>query len=669
MFSKRIASKVLMIIMGICLLTTTVYAATGEQLLKVIFNNQKIYVDGVQLQAKDTQGSSIEPFSYNGVNYYSVNALATAFGKTVTTDNKTNSILITSNANSQTVNYTLPVDVHNPKIKLDMIKVVYSSIDAFRLEYNGIKTNITLSNEDNSLKLQTDSWLNRYSNYTLKLFLNDGSRKIINFQTGGLPKLELTNSRQIIFVPAMPESGFNYPYYLVLPNKINVEKNKGNKNYLFVETHNTGKASDDLNFHIREALTIAQGNSATIADTLGLPRIVPILVRPKSTINNQYIYTHDLTRNTMILQEIKKTAGTYDDVFITMDRVDLQVENMIKHANTYLGQNGWKMENKIFMWGFSASGDFTNRFTFLHPELVKAACFGGFPTIPVNQVNGYNMIYPLGTYDYKSITGKNFDLAAYNNVAKLGYMGSVDYNNPTLMDDMWTAEEKVIINKVLAVKEYPDRWNKMLTLFEKSGAQAQANIYIGAAHETFYKGMTQDYMNFFMANRQSTKPVYVRPSDPKTTLTNIYSKDIVEVTVQPFSYDKTTIIDAFWSGSVPVSLPKNFVDFLVTVPDFKYSANTLLISIAEWDSTKDYSQMEERLKKAGRIVVLKATGYRDVTIEMNGGSITSGQGDAQLYWATVKNPNDMVSDVRYKVTASSGYWTISEDVYVVRPKN
>lgn len=318
MFTKKVVIKLTVITVILCMLTSISSAVTGEQLLKVIFGGQKVYSDGVALEAKDNEGNVIEPFSYKGVNYYSINALAQAFGKKVTIDDKTKKILITSDASTYAVKYPQPVDAMNPKLDLSLINVDFSKVDAYKLERNNAAVDIVLEKEDNYLKLINQTWLDYNFPYTLKLFFLDGGRKIINFQTGGLPKLELTYSRQIIFVPAMPELGFNYPYYLVLPNKLNVDKNKGKKNYLFVETHNTGKVSDDLNFHINEAKKVAEGNSVTIADTLGLPRIVPIILRPDSTINGQYIYTHDLSRNTMLLESIKRSAGTGTGSFLTI---------------------------------------------------------------------------------------------------------------------------------------------------------------------------------------------------------------------------------------------------------------------------------------------------------------------------------------------------------------
>jgi hypothetical protein len=44
-----------------------------------------------------------------------------------------------------------------------------------------------------------------------------------------------------------------------------------------------------------------------------------------------------------------------------LSRLDLQLEGMIDDATARLSERGWKVDRKILMWGFSASGMFVNR--------------------------------------------------------------------------------------------------------------------------------------------------------------------------------------------------------------------------------------------------------------------------------------------------------------------
>lgn len=644
------------IILVITILSSAVLGAGIKEKIEVYRNQYKVEINNSK--------TNLSTFTYNNKTYVPLEDFTKLLGISLT--RKSGSIgLFTGKDNIMTVQYPDLVDSVDCRINAAKIGISSDRIDTYKLEKAGdqIPASFAMSGDDISMKPVGP--LDNNTEYLLKVYMKDGKRLDVLLKTDGLPKLELVYSRKVVFVPAMPDKGFNYPYYLVLPKKTSVDKWKGKKNYLFVETHNTGRANNDLNFHIDEALSVAKSNSAIIAEDLGLPRIVPIIVRPFSKLNGEYVYTHSLTRNTVYLEKLKKAAGVYDKVFEPMNRVDVQVVNMIKHANGYLKANGWKMEDRIFMWGFSASGDFTNRFTFLHPEMVKAACFGGFPIAPVKKVGKYNMIFPLGSYDYKEITGHELDLKSYNNAAKLGFIGSEDHNNPRLNDDQYTDVEKTVIESVLAVTEYPDRWKKQKTIFAGSGAEGQASVYIGAGHETFYKGMHQDYLNFFMANRDSDRPVYVQPSEPESTLTDIYSNNIVKIEKIEFNFNKTTITEAFWSGSIPDTLPNDLITHYQKI--YPYQHNLFLIRIAEWDLSSDYNQMSIRLEKVTDTMTLRAEGYKDVRFKLSGSS-SSGFGEVILYNAYLLNEPDMVSGVKYRIVDETGSWIPVDGVYVMRPK-
>lgn len=639
--------------------TTIINAGNMKELIEVYKNYASIIIDG--------RDSKLKTLQYDDTQYAPVKDIVEAMGAKYEWNSETKTVSIKTEI-TEIINYSQKVDIMEPQLSINSFEINTSNIDAYKLERNGEKIEVQLEIEDGVIRLNIDTWLDYDTDYTLKLFMNDGSRKIIKFKTSGLPKLELGNQRKIIYVPAMPDKGFNYPYYLVLPKKVNVVKNSGQKNYLFVEPHNTGKANDDISFHIKEAYQVAEGNSASTADELGLPRIVPIFVRPRTPIyDNQFVYTHALSRQTIYLEELKKEAGTYDEVFKPMDRIDKQLIKMIEHANKYLSDNGWEMEKKIFMWGFSASGDFVSRFSFLYPDMVKAVCFGGHPIFPIAEEKGFDLIYPFGTRDYKKITGREFDLEAYNNVAKLGYAGSEDYqDDPLQYSDLYVSqEERNIVKNLLRLNKYPEGWKVMGDIFKGSGGEAQVNIYLGAGHEVYYKGMTQDYLNFYKANRNSDKPVYVKPSDPDNTITYIYSDSVIEMKPEPFSYDKTTIVDAFWSGTISKNLPKSFTDWFKTSDLYNYHKDIFLISIAEWDYNNNHDQMDERIKEVGETLTLKAKGYKDLKVKLRG-SMTSGE--VNLYVAFVENPQDMVSGVKYKIYDSTGHWIIMDDVYVERPK-
>jgi len=77
------------------------------------------------------------------------------------------------------------------------------------------------------------------------------------------------------------------------------------------------------------------------------------------------LYTQALDRNSL-------RADLPPDLL----RIDLQLIAMIEDARERLLPMGMHTDVKVFMWGFSATGMFVNRFTLLHPERVKAVASG-----------------------------------------------------------------------------------------------------------------------------------------------------------------------------------------------------------------------------------------------------------------------------------------------------
>lgn len=103
-----------------------------------------------------------------------------------------------------------------------------------------------------------------------------------------------------------------------------------------------------------------------------------------------YIYTHALDSDTL------KIKDGY------LKRIDLQLLNMVGNAKEILAANGLNVNEKIFMTGYSASGNFTNRFVALHPDKVRAVASGGvngMPILPLEELDGYTLNYHIGIAD------------------------------------------------------------------------------------------------------------------------------------------------------------------------------------------------------------------------------------------------------------------------------
>ena len=91
---KRMQGLIAGIIIGITLTGGMTFAKSGTERLEAVFNNIKLYVDGIKITSKDAAGKTVEPFIHNGTTYLPVRAVGEALGKQVKWDGKTQSVYI-----------------------------------------------------------------------------------------------------------------------------------------------------------------------------------------------------------------------------------------------------------------------------------------------------------------------------------------------------------------------------------------------------------------------------------------------------------------------------------------------------------------------------------------------------------------------------------------------
>ncbi|MDR2354568.1 MAG: copper amine oxidase N-terminal domain-containing protein [Clostridiales Family XIII bacterium] len=72
----------------------TAFASVGTYPLTASFASIRIFVDGKQIDPRDANGSSVEPFIINGTTYLPVRAVAEALGMEVSWDNAAKSVYI-----------------------------------------------------------------------------------------------------------------------------------------------------------------------------------------------------------------------------------------------------------------------------------------------------------------------------------------------------------------------------------------------------------------------------------------------------------------------------------------------------------------------------------------------------------------------------------------------
>lgn len=536
---KKISKILPMILLLLLLVTTVVFSTPIKETIEVYRNFISLKVNGKSVEADN--------FMLDGAIYVPIQSVSELLGGNVEWDGQTRMLDITNISESGSFKWIEKeimeeINAYNPQFNCSDLSINADEIDALKLEQNGITINKTITVADGLISIKSDTidGLELNQSYSLKIFMKNNDRYRIDFTSSSLPDITDTGERRVIYVPAMPEKGFNFPYFLSIPEDRYKEENKDHRRYLIVESNNTGPSSsfqkvlDDTQKEIESGYTIA-GDTAR---KLWLPMIMPVFPRPNVDYHydGEYndFYTHALDRDTATLHLKMKDKDLEDQLthqfanagFDANDfySLDKQLVSMIDHAIEYLNQYEHNVEtDKVFLSGYSASGTFVDRFANLHPDRVKAVSSGATlddMMLPLTEYKGKNLIFPIGTYDYKEITGRSFDLNLHNSIARLIYMGEDDNNNVVPYSDCYGDTERDIIISLWGMEVLP-RAKSLIQLYGESNGKG---IFILDRDESHgYSEDMRDYMfEFFRANRDSDTPVYPIPKDPNQLKYTLY---------------------------------------------------------------------------------------------------------------------------------------------------
>jgi hypothetical protein len=275
---------------------------------------------------------------------------------------------------------------------------------------------------------------------------------------------------ELIFVEPDGKGMFNFPYFLFIPDQVS----QGNRVHIIVEPNNSGFADDDLQKHIEKAKRIATNDfypGNYVAQNLKIPLVVPVFPRPKTEWK---IYTHALDRDVMIQKDSP------------LKRIDEQLIAMVNDARFKLKDKNIDTEDEFLMTGFSASGTFANRFTLIHPEKVLAVAAGGVNgllMLPLENLDGEELKYPIGTHDLKELVNKDFKKELFIKTPQFYFMGELDDNDAVPYDDAFSQNEREIIYQLLGKEMYPERWSNCMKIYTDNNVNATIKTIQNIGHE------------------------------------------------------------------------------------------------------------------------------------------------------------------------------------------
>ncbi len=302
-------------------------------------------------------------------------------------------------------------------------------------------------------------------------------------------------SAQVTKIPANPQKGFQWPYYLYVPAVTR------KPTVLLVEPNNSATPTADSSVDDNLAASLIDSHKNR-ADDLGSPFLVPTFPRPAA---NWQVLIQALDRDTLIT------------TLVNLVRVDLQLIAMIDDARIRLAAAGISVGPKVWMMGFSASGSFVNRFAVLHPDRVQAMSAGSggeYAIAPVSVWKGKTLRYPVGVADLQQLTGKPFDTAAFRGVPVQIYIGDLQVDDAVDYTDGYDPEDAALIKEVFGGPTFR-RYPSSEAAYSSIGANCQFVIFPGMAHR--WPDWSFIY-SFFERNRTSPPP----PPLPKPMLYRLY---------------------------------------------------------------------------------------------------------------------------------------------------
>ena len=277
---------------------------------------------------------------------------------------------------------------------------------------------------------------------------------------------------------------FNFGYILYIPKNILKDST------MIIVGSNVSHSTNSIEEANNEVLKSGLYPSLPIyrvANELGLPILYPLF--PRITNDNETIYNHMLSSNSL-------SSKTPKIVEYGLERVDLQLIEMLKDAKQLLIEEGIEIDDKYIIEGFSSSAKFANRFTLLHPELIKLCIAGGvsgFLTLPIYELEKEKLMWPIGIGNLVELANIHIteeQIKNFKQVRQFYYMGSEDLTNDPfatkddgnpLYDGIISKEEGLQINKYFGNKNMA-RWPITQKYYKLLDINARFKTYEGFGH-------------------------------------------------------------------------------------------------------------------------------------------------------------------------------------------
>lgn len=321
---------------------------------------------------------------------------------------------------------------------------------------------------------------------------------IIVFQIAAVAE----STGEILTSPANPQKGFHWGYALYLPKTMDVTQKL--PILLTMNNEDEEESAEKLKEMVLRDLR-RNYSQYGIADGVGVPMLIPLLMQ-----GNSPLHTRQLNR-----EVFKLTEGPFA-------RIDEQVLAMLQDARSQLKKRGIRTNKKFLLAGFSTPGVFAWHWAMLQPTYVLAAVVGGHqnPMLPLEELNGVSLIYPVGTYDVKQYTGKEFNKKAWQQIPILLVSGGDDYNDPLPYNHVYSDEERIVFRRLYGDGNIQAWWRQTGEILARTAPNVRVHTYPHLGHEAVW----EDQIEFLKLHKNggSLRPITLTDTSDRPALLPIH---------------------------------------------------------------------------------------------------------------------------------------------------
>lgn len=229
-----------------------------------------------------------------------------------------------------------------------------------------------------------------------------------------------------IDVPENVELGFNFPFKILMPKELNENPN------IIYACNLTSEFSNECN-SIEELIDKTKKDLGSIDPILthlclenGNPMVIPYV--PRFTKFRPNFLGRDCLYNNFNLEEEDKKFQNY--MYLYNDLAD-QHKAIIEYAIEVLKNENINVDSKVIISGYSEGAKFASHLALLHPEIFKAVIAGGTGgviSMPISEINGKELKYPLGISDIK----EKFNEKEFKKIKFFYYIGKKDLSDSAM---------------------------------------------------------------------------------------------------------------------------------------------------------------------------------------------------------------------------------------------